>query len=83
MPRTAIELVEGVNRHRFGEGLDPMEQEWLAGEINAHIEQSSGRAPAAEDMPPEDRPAVYDEDGGNGMWGGSDVYDGSDRSWRR
>lgn len=28
---------EGINRHVFGEGLNPLEQEWLAAVINEHL----------------------------------------------
>lgn len=28
---------EGINRHVFGEGLNPLEQEWLAEVINNHL----------------------------------------------
>lgn len=28
---------EGINRYVFGEGLNPLEQEWLAAVINEHL----------------------------------------------
>ena len=36
-PQYQLVLQEGINRHVFGEGLDPVEQEWLAGVINEHL----------------------------------------------
>ncbi len=33
-------LQEGINRHVFGEGLNPLEQEWLAEVINEHLGES-------------------------------------------
>lgn len=36
-PQMQLVLQEGINRHVFGEGLAPLEQEWLAGVINDHI----------------------------------------------
>ncbi len=41
---------------RFGEALEPAEQEWLVWEINQHITGLRGAAPRADDMPPEDVP---------------------------
>jgi hypothetical protein len=37
-----IELIEGVNKHVFGEGLDVVEQQWLVSEINGWLEGSRG-----------------------------------------
>ena len=39
---TQIELIEGVNKHVFGEGLDVVEQQWLVSEINGWLEGSRG-----------------------------------------
>lgn len=50
VPRHAIEVVAGVQRYRFGESLELVEQEWLASEINGALEERRGRAPRAEDM---------------------------------
>lgn len=41
-PQTAIELIEGVRKHRFGEGLELPEQQWLVSEINQHLESVRG-----------------------------------------
>lgn len=38
-PRMA-QLQEGINRHVFGEGLNPLEQEWLAEVVNEHLGES-------------------------------------------
>lgn len=43
---------------RFGESLDPSEQEWLVWEINQHLADVRGRAPTLDDMPEADRPEV-------------------------
>ena len=40
--RAQIELIEGVNKHVFGEGLDVVEQQWLVSEINGWLEGSRG-----------------------------------------
>ena len=45
-------------RFRFGESLDPAEQEWLVWEINQHLAEVKGRAPSLEDMPEADKPEV-------------------------
>jgi hypothetical protein len=37
-----IELIEGVNKHVFGEGLDVVEQQWLVSELNGWLEGSRG-----------------------------------------
>jgi hypothetical protein len=39
-PQTAIEVLEGVNKWRFGEGLDLSEQLWIVSEINAFLEST-------------------------------------------
>ena len=36
-------LGAGINRHYLAEGLDPLEQDWLAQVINAHLEANRGR----------------------------------------
>lgn len=41
--RPAPRLQEGINRYVFGEGLNPLEQEWLAEVINEHL--GEGAAP--------------------------------------
>lgn len=35
---------------RFGESLEPIEQEWIVSEINGFLEERSGKAPQLEDM---------------------------------
>jgi hypothetical protein len=37
-----IELLEGARVHVFGEGLGQIEQQWLAEQINAHLEANLG-----------------------------------------
>ncbi|WIA18005.1 hypothetical protein OEZ85_009492 [Tetradesmus obliquus] len=61
VPRTAIEVVEGVRKFRFAESLDYSEQEWLAWEINQHLAEARGAAPTMDDMPPEEAPEMYDD----------------------
>lgn len=39
-PRYAIEISEGVKKHKFGETLDLSEQEWLVYQINSFVEKS-------------------------------------------
>lgn len=41
-PQYQLVLQEGISRHVLGEGLDPLEQEWLAGVINEHLGEASG-----------------------------------------
>ena len=36
-PQYQLVLQEGINKHVLGEGLTPVEQEWLVGVINEHI----------------------------------------------
>lgn len=42
-PQYQLVLEEGINRHVFGEGLNPREQEWLAELINEHLDENRGR----------------------------------------
>ncbi|PSC76759.1 serine threonine kinase [Micractinium conductrix] len=42
-PQYQLVLQEGINRYVLGEGLNPLEQEWLAQIINEHIEENRGR----------------------------------------
>ncbi len=42
-PVQAVELVEGVRKHPFASGLDPVEHEWLVGVINDHLEDRRER----------------------------------------
>lgn len=51
-----IELIEGVNKHVFGEGLDVVEQQWLVSELNGWLEAQRG-SPVAIDTT-EDRAQV-------------------------
>lgn len=57
-PQTAVELVEGVNTYRFGEGLQLAEQEWIVAQINDHIASIRGAEPMMSDMPPLPTPRV-------------------------
>lgn len=43
-PQYQLVLQEGINRYVFGEGLNPLEQEWLAAVINEHLDENRGRA---------------------------------------
>lgn len=38
VPQTHIELAEGVRKHVLGEALSTVEQQWLAAQMNDHIE---------------------------------------------
>ncbi|GIL85278.1 hypothetical protein Vretimale_10750 [Volvox reticuliferus] len=61
VPQTAIELVAGVNKYRFGEGLELVEQQWLVCEINEHIAAVKGRELDFSSLPPPDMPKVLDD----------------------
>lgn len=61
VPRHAVEIVAGVNKYRFGESLELVEQEWIASEINGFLEERRGRAPRLEDMGDADAPQLYDD----------------------
>jgi hypothetical protein len=41
-PQYQLVLQEGINRHVLGEGLNPLEQEWLAEVINQHLGELLG-----------------------------------------
>ncbi|KAL4431634.1 hypothetical protein ABPG77_001476 [Micractinium sp. CCAP 211/92] len=43
-PQYQLVLQEGINRHVFGEGLNPLEQEWLAEVVNEHLAENRERA---------------------------------------
>jgi len=45
-------------RLRFGESLDPAEQEWIVWEVNQHLAAARGSMPTLAEMPPEDDPEV-------------------------
>lgn len=81
VPQTAIEVVEGVRKFRFGESLEPSEQEWLVWEINQKIAEVRGSAPTMADMPPEDAPEMYDDTDPtrSGMTDIDPFYDSNDR----
>jgi hypothetical protein len=57
-PKTAIELVEGVDVHRFGEGLTTVEQQWLVQEINARVADVAGGQVDMEALPAPKAPKV-------------------------
>lgn len=42
VPQTQLVLKEGVTNNVFGEGLDPLEQQWLVSEINSFIKEIKG-----------------------------------------
>jgi hypothetical protein len=56
--KTAIELVEGVDVHRFGEGLSTVEQQWLVQEINARVAEVAGEEVDLEALPAPVAPKV-------------------------
>jgi len=76
VPRTAVELVEGVRKHRFAEALDPAEQRWIVAEVDAFLEGRRGRAVEERDFPAADPAEVVLHDdydygaGGMGRGGG-------------
>lgn len=39
-PQTVLQLTEGVNKYAFGAGLSNVEQQWLAAEIKAFLNDS-------------------------------------------
>ena len=39
VPQGQLQLRQGVEKYIFGEGLDPVEQEWLVSVINSHLEE--------------------------------------------
>eukprot|EP00198_Chlamydomonas_reinhardtii_P000872 XP_001690207.1 predicted protein [Chlamydomonas reinhardtii] len=61
VPQTAIEVLAGVNRHRFGEGLEMVEQQWLVQEINDQIAELQGRDLDLSALPPPDMPQVVND----------------------
>lgn len=46
VPQTHVELGEGVRSHVLGEALSTVEQQWLAAQINDHIEVNTRTEPA-------------------------------------
>lgn len=48
-----------ATHHRFGEGLEVEEQQWLVYEINRHLEEMRGSAIDFESMPPPEAPKIY------------------------
>jgi hypothetical protein len=63
VPRTAVELVEGVRKHRFGEALDPAEQRWIVAEVDAFLAGRRGRDVREGDFPAADPAEVIVDDG--------------------
>ncbi|KAF5832434.1 kinase-like domain-containing protein [Dunaliella salina] len=61
VPQTVIEVLEGIRKHRFGEGLELMEQQWLVQEINSHVE-ALGSTVDVDSLPPPEAPAVFNDD---------------------
>lgn len=57
-PVTVVEVLEGVRVHRFGEGLDWAEQQWLVAEINKALADLQGRAVVPEHFPPPEPPRI-------------------------
>ncbi|GBF99745.1 serine threonine kinase [Raphidocelis subcapitata] len=62
----------------FGESLDRIEQEWIASEINGHLD-ARGAAPSAEAMAAADPPEVY----ADGDIGADPFWDMRQDSWDR
>ncbi|GLC59967.1 hypothetical protein PLESTB_001559000 [Pleodorina starrii] len=62
VPQTAIELIEGVSKYRFGEGLELVEQQWIVQEVNAHIAAVKGAELDFSTLPPPEMPKVLDDD---------------------
>lgn len=58
----ALPALQGVNKFRFGEGLELPEQQWLVYEINSHLEQQRGKAIDYEAMPQPEVPKSYYND---------------------
>lgn len=61
VPRTALEVVEGLNRYRLGEGLQRLEQEWLAGEINQLLAEQRGGSLDPDSWPAAEEPKRVDD----------------------
>ncbi|KAG2424567.1 hypothetical protein HXX76_014447 [Chlamydomonas incerta] len=61
VPQTSIEVLAGVNRYRFGEGLEMVEQQWLVQEINDQIADLQGRDLDLSALPPPDMPQVVND----------------------
>jgi len=61
-PVTAIELLEGVNKFRFGEGLETAEQQWLVWEINSAVEEIKGAPLDYAAFPAPEMPRTYRDD---------------------
>ncbi|GFH07488.1 protein kinase domain-containing protein, partial [Haematococcus lacustris] len=57
-PVTVVEVLEGVRVHRFGEGLDWAEQQWLVAEINKAVADLQGRVVVPEHFPPPEPPRI-------------------------
>jgi hypothetical protein len=60
---------QGVNKHRFGEGLELAEQRWLVSEINNHLESVRGVEVDFAKMPEPDMPESYYNNDRGGMGG--------------
>ena len=54
--------MQGIKRYRFGEGLELPEQQWLAQEINVHLEDLNNGAPVDfNSMPAQEMPQVFED----------------------
>lgn len=62
LPHLPPPSLQGVNKFRFGEGLELPEQQWLVYEINSHLEQQRGKAIDYEAMPQPEVPKSYYND---------------------
>jgi hypothetical protein len=74
-PRTAIEVVEGVEVHRFGEGLSSVEQQWLVQEINRRLEEAAGGELDLGALPAPSAPRVVENADDRGRFGDRDYRD--------
>eukprot|EP00955_Chlamydomonas_euryale_P053785 355617-Chlamydomonas_euryale.AAC.6 len=61
-PQTAIEILEGVRKWRFGEGLQLAEQQWLVSNINEQLSQMRGAPVDYDAFPLEDVPEYVRDD---------------------
>jgi hypothetical protein len=51
-PRTAVEIVHGAEALKIGEALSLAEQEYVAAEVNRHLERISGPVDVENDLFP-------------------------------
>lgn len=82
VPQTQVELVEGVNKHVIGEGLDLVEQQWLVAQLNSFLEEARGsviQIEVTEDRSQDNQSDAFDSwdsVGGSNSLGGSGFRNG-------